>query len=109
VPVIWIGVLAALPLLKLRKAYALIVGFFIGLLASMSLYLLYPLPMVFKLSGVMSQIALFPSALIIVIFPLFYGIIMGLSALFWAGLIENPHVGATLGKSTQGSIGNKAS
>ncbi len=92
VPVIWVGVFAALPLLKIKKMYALVVGFLIGLLASMSLYLLYPLPMVVKLSGVMSQLASIPSALVIVIFPLFYGIVMGLSGLFWSGLIENPRV-----------------
>ncbi len=92
VPVIWVGIFAALPLLKIKKIYALVVGFFIGLLASMSLYLLYPLPMVVKLSGIMSQLASIPSALVIVIFPLFYGIIMGLSSLFWSGLIENPRI-----------------
>jgi hypothetical protein len=89
VPVIWIGVLAALPLLEMRKMHALISGFLIGLLVSMSLYLFYQLPMVVKLSGIMSQIASIPSALVIVVFPLFYGIVMGLSGLFWSGLIEN--------------------
>ncbi len=101
VPVIWIGVLAALPLLKMRKKYALMIGFFIGLLASMSLYLLYPLPMVAKLSGVMSSLTSLPSALMIVAFPLFYGIIMGLSGLFWSDLIENPRVSGRLRRTTR--------
>lgn len=101
VPVIWIGVLAALPLFKIGKKYALVIGFFIGLLTSLSLYLLYPLPMVAKLSVVVSQLASIPSALVIVVFPLFYGIIMGLSGLFWSGLIENPRVSGALRRRTQ--------
>lgn len=96
VPVIWVGVLAALPLLKMKKMYALIFGFLIGLLVSVSLYLLYQLSIVVKLSGILSQIASFPSAFVIVVFPLFYGIIMGLSGLFWSGLIENLRVGEAL-------------
>ncbi|MDG6922172.1 MAG: hypothetical protein JRN67_02625 [Nitrososphaerota archaeon] len=98
VPVIWVGVIAALPLLKLRKVYALVFGFLIGLLVPMSLYLLYPLSMVVKLSGIVSQIASLPSVLVIVIFPLFYGIVMGLSGVFWSALLENPRIGGVASK-----------
>jgi hypothetical protein len=101
VPIIWIGVIAALPLLKMRKTYALLIGFLIGLLVSMSLYLLYPLPVVLKLSGIMSQIASISSVLVVVVFPLFYGIIMGLSGLFWSGLIENPRVSGAQRRSAK--------
>ncbi|MDG6995820.1 MAG: hypothetical protein JRN52_07850 [Nitrososphaerota archaeon] len=93
VPVVWVGVIAALPLLKLRKSYSLVFGFLVGLLVPMSLYLFYPLLMVMKLSAIVSQIASIPSVLVIVIFPLFYGIIMGLSGLFWSGLAENSSIG----------------
>jgi hypothetical protein len=96
VPVVWIGVLASLPLLKIRKAYALLFGFLIGLLAPMSLYLMYPLDMVAKLSVTVGQIALIPSSLVIAGFPLFYGIVMGLSGLFWSGLAENPRISKAL-------------
>lgn len=93
VPVVWVGVIAALPLLKIRKAYALVSGFVIGMLVPISLYLLYPLSMVVKLSVVVSQIASIPSVVVIVIFPLFYGIVIGFSGLFWSGLAENPSIG----------------
>ena len=92
VPVTWLGVVASLPLLGIRKAYALLFGFLIGLLAPASLYLLYPLDMVSKLSVTIGQIASIPSLLVIVMFPLFYGITMGLSGLFWSGLAENLRV-----------------
>jgi hypothetical protein len=95
-PVVWIGVVASLPLLRIRKVHALLFGFVIGLLAPMSLYLLYPLGMISKLSVAVGQIASIPSFLVIVIFPLFYGIIMGLSGLFWSGLAENPRVSRAL-------------
>jgi hypothetical protein len=88
VPVVWVCVLASLPLLKIRKMLALIFGFLIGLLASLSLYLLYPISMVTKLSQVVGQIASIPPFLSIILFPLFYGIIMGLSGLFWSGIAE---------------------
>ena len=96
VPVVWIGVVASLPLFRIRKAYALLFGFLIGLLAPMSLYLLYPLDMVSKLSVIVGQIASIPSFLVIAVFPLFYGITMGLSGLLWSGLVENPRVSKAL-------------
>jgi hypothetical protein len=96
VPVVWIGVVASLPLLRIRKAHALLFGFLIGLLAPVSLYLLYPLDMVSKLSVTVGQIASIPSFLVIVMFPLFFGITMGLSGLFWSGLAENPRVSKAL-------------
>lgn len=96
VPVVWIGAVASLPLLRIRKVYALLSGFLIGLLAPMSLYLLYPLGMVSKLSVIVGQIASIPSFLVIVMFPLFYGVTMGLSGLFWSGLAENPRVSRAL-------------
>ena len=89
VPFIWIGVIASLPLLRVRKRYALIGGFVIGFLAPLSMYLLYPVPMIGRLAEVISQIASIPSFLAILGYPLFYGLMMGLGGLFWAGLAEN--------------------
>lgn len=92
VPIVWIAVIAALPLLRIRKLFALVSGFAIGIMAPLSLYLLYPLPMVPKLAGVISQIAGIPLFITIMGFPLFFGIIMGLGGLFWSGLAENIHM-----------------
>ena len=89
VPIIWIGIVASLPLLRIRKMYAFLFGFLIGLLVPSSLYLMYPLFMVGKLSGIVGQIAGLPPFLVVVAFPLVYGIVMGLAGLFWSGLAEN--------------------
>lgn len=89
VPIIWIAIVASLPLLRIRKRYAVLSGFLIGLLVPLSLYLMYPIPMVGELSGIMGQLAGLPPFLVVVVFPLFYGIIMGLGGLFWSGLAEN--------------------
>ena len=91
-PVIWISAVSALPLFRIRKLYALVFGFLIGFVASLSMYLLYPLSMTLKLSEVISQIASIPPFFAILSFPLFYGLIMGLAGLFWAGLAENIEV-----------------
>ena len=89
VPFIWIGIIASLPLLRIRKLYALIGGFVIGFIAPLSMYLLYPIPIIEKLADVISQIASIPPFLAILGYPLFYGLMMGLGGLFWAGLAEN--------------------
>lgn len=89
VPFIWISAVAALPLLRIRKLYALIAGFLIGFAAPLSMYLFYPVSMIGKLAEVISQIASIPPFLAILGFPIFYGLIMGLTGLLWAGLAEN--------------------
>ena len=89
VPILWISVVAALPLLRIRKLYALVFGFLIGFVAPLSIYLLYPPTMIVKLAGVISQVASIPPFLAILGFPLFFGLIMGLGGLFWAGMAEN--------------------
>ena len=89
VPIIWIANVASLPLLRIRKRYAVLSGFLIGLLVPLSLYLMYPIPMVGELSGIMGQLAGLPPFLVVVVFPLFYGIIMRHGGLFWSGLAEN--------------------
>lgn len=89
---IWVGAIAALPLALTRKRFAFPAGFLIGLLAPMSFYLLYPLSMVGQLSGVVAQIASIPAVLVVLIYPLSYGLVMGLSGLLWSGLAENGQV-----------------
>lgn len=89
VPIVWVSAVAALPLLRIRKLLALVFGLLIGVVAPLTMYLLYPISMVGKLAEVMSQIASIPPFLTILAFPMFYGLIMGLAGLFWAGLAEN--------------------
>lgn len=92
VPEIWVGAIAALPLAVTRKRLAFAAGFLIGLLATMSFYLLYPLSLVGQLSAVVAQVASIPAVLIVLIFPLSYGLVMGLAGLLWSGLAENERV-----------------
>ena len=96
-PVAWIAFLPALPLLVFSKKYALFFGFLIGLLVPLSLYLVYPISLIGELSVVMGEITGIPSILAILIFPLFYAIIMGLSGLFWTGFAENRQISKWLG------------
>lgn len=88
VPYAFAAVLVGLPLMFLGRKSSALSGFLIGALAAFSVYLLYPLGSVSKLSGIVSQIISIPGALLIVIFPLMYGIIAALSALLFTGILE---------------------
>ncbi len=107
-PIIWVGAFAALPLALTRKRIALSVGFLTGLLVPASFYLLYPLSMVSRLAAVMAQIASIPAVLVVVIFPLGYGLVMGLSGLLWSGLAENERVRGLLRRRTRESVSASA-
>ena len=108
VPIIWVGALAALPLALTKKRVALPVGFLIGVLVPMSFYLLYPLSMVSRLAAVMAQIASIPAVLVVVVFPLSYGLVMALSALLWSGLAENERVSGLPRRKTREGVGASA-
>ena len=84
-----IGAIAVgIPLLLLSKKSSGILGFFIGFISAMSTYLMYPMSAFTELSKIISQLTSMPSFLIVVIFPLMYGIIACVSALLFTGLRE---------------------
>lgn len=88
VPYAFAAIAAAIPLLYLSRRAAGIAGFLAGLLEPFSIYLLYPLQAVSRLSGILSQLTGFPPVLLIVIYPLMYGIIEAVSALLFVGVRE---------------------
>lgn len=88
-PYIWTGAIAAICLMWINSKRAPLIGFAIGTMVLLSTYLFYPLGEVSRFSGILSSITSIPSVLLILIYPLIYGIIMGLGALFWSGLNKN--------------------
>lgn len=82
------AILVGIPLFLLEKRIAAVSGFAIGFLAPVSLYLLYPMSAISQLSGIISQLTGLPSALLIIVYPLMYGIIAMLSALLFTGLMD---------------------
>ncbi len=82
------AILLGIPLMVLGKKYSGIAGFLIGLVSSLTIYLLYPLSSVSKLAGIVQQIIGIPSLALIVLFPLMYGLIGAVSALLFTGIRE---------------------
>lgn len=83
------AILLGIPLMVLSRRYSGISGFAIGLVSAFSIYLLYPLSSVSKLAGIVEQIIGIPSFALIILFPLMYGLIGGVSALLFTGIREN--------------------
>lgn len=83
------AIFLGVPLMVLGRKYSGIAGFAIGIASSFSIYLLYPLPSLTKLAGIVQQVVGIPSAALIVLFPLMYGLIGAVSALLFTGIREN--------------------
>lgn len=88
-PFAWTAIFASIPLLVLNAKKSAISGFAIGFIAPLSIYLLYPLEKVFDLSSIIGSIVGLSPLLLLVIFPLMYGIIMAISAAIWSGIYVN--------------------
>ncbi len=86
VPYPWMAFFAALPFIVLKSKWNAFVGFSIGVLSPISIYLFYPIGLTGNLAGILGSIAGFPPALILILYPLLYGILFGLSSLFWVGV-----------------------
>lgn len=82
------AIVAGIPLLFLGRKWSAVSGFLIGLMVPFSVYLLYPLGSVSRLSGIIAQLIGMPALLIIVVFPLMYGIMTAISALIFTGVRE---------------------
>lgn len=86
VPYAWMAFFAALPFIVLKSKWNAFIGLAIGLGSSLSIYLFYPVGLLGNLSTILGSIAGFPPALVLVLFPLIYGVIFCLSTLFWVGV-----------------------
>lgn len=82
------AVLVGVPLLFLGRKYSGIAGFVIGLLVPFALLLTYPVSEAVQLSGIVGQLTGMPGTLILVVYPLMYGIIGAISALLFTGIRE---------------------
>ena len=83
------AILLGIPLMVLSRRYSGIAGFSIGIVSAFSFYLMYPVPSVTKLAGIVSQIIGLPSVALLVLFPLMYGLIGAVSALLFTGIREH--------------------
>ncbi|MCI4434715.1 MAG: hypothetical protein GPW18_04465 [Euryarchaeota archaeon] len=85
IPYAWTAIFAAIPLYKLRERNSAIAGFLIGF-STIVLYLFYPTNKLIELSGILGNATGLPGLLLILIYPLIYGIIMMLSSTLFSHL-----------------------
>lgn len=85
---LYAAIAIGVPLMFLGRKYSGISGFVIGLAVPLSVLLSYPLSEVIQLSGIVGQLTGMPGTLILVIYPLMYGIIAAFSALLFTGIRE---------------------
>ena len=89
VPYAFGAILLGIPLMVLNRRYSVIAGLIIGLGSAFSIYLFYPVSSVSQLAGIVQQIIGIPSAALIVLFPMMFGLIGAVSALLFTGMREN--------------------
>ncbi len=89
IPYAFGAILFGIPLMVLNRKYSVMAGLIIGLGSASSIYLLYPVSTVSQLAGIVQQIIGIPSAALIILFPLMFGLIGALSALLFTGIREN--------------------
>ncbi|QGA54022.1 hypothetical protein GFS03_05245 [Sulfolobus sp. E5-1-F] len=82
------AIAVGIPLGLLSRKYSAIGGFLIGLLSSLSIYLIYPISDVVKIAEVVGQLLGINSFLVILLYPLVYGIISLISALLFNYIIR---------------------
>ncbi|AHC51962.1 hypothetical protein SUSAZ_08430 [Sulfolobus acidocaldarius SUSAZ] len=75
------AILVGIPLGLLTRKYSVIAGFLVGFIASLSLYLLYPLGNVVQLADKVGGILGLNGVIVVLLYPLIYGIISLLTAL----------------------------
>ncbi|PMP75468.1 MAG: hypothetical protein C0180_01225 [Aciduliprofundum sp.] len=86
-PYPWTGIFAAIPLFKLTVKRAALAGFFIGF-STIIIYIIYPMAPLFKLSSILGTATGMPGIVLIIIYPLIYGLTMMLSALLFSDLTK---------------------
>ncbi|MEM0288019.1 MAG: hypothetical protein QXG05_07635 [Nitrososphaerota archaeon] len=83
-PYAWGGLIASLPLFIIKPARAFVAGFSVGLATSISLFIAYPMASLLSLASLIGRIINLSPYIVIVIYPLFFAIIVGLSASLWS-------------------------
>ncbi len=101
-PLPYLAAVAALPLFALGWKRSLLMGFLIGFASSLSLYLIYPLADVLKLSYILAGIVSLPQAVVLLAFPLFFGLIFAFSGMLWSEVAFNISTARSGSKSGDG-------
>ncbi len=87
-PYAFFAAVASLPLIIFRKRNSLLAGLIIGFLVPLSLLASYPAADIAKLGGIISSISAIPYAAVLLLYPLIFALIMGISALLWSEAYE---------------------
>lgn len=87
-PALWPAFIAAIPLLGIKSRRSWIAGFVIGFVGMIFLYVFYPFGALDQLDRIMAHLTKLPTPLPLLLYPLFYGVIFAVSAIFWSGLWE---------------------
>ncbi|MDP8012180.1 MAG: hypothetical protein ACP5F1_02910 [Thermoplasmata archaeon] len=82
------AIIAAIPLFVFKPKFSSLYGFLIGFIVPLSIYIIYPFNYIVKLSNIIGSLVGFPSIIVIIIFPLLYGIIMAISSAIYSGIYE---------------------
>lgn len=95
-PLPYLALVAAFPLIIMGTARSTLSGFAIGFVTAISIYLLYPLRKVLELSSIIGGIVSLPSIIVLLIFPLFYGLIFAFSGMLWSEIGRKFHTGGAV-------------
>lgn len=87
-PYAFFAAIASLPLIIFGKRNSLLAGLLIGLLVPLSLLALYPAADIVKLGGIISSISAIPYGAVLLLYPLIFALIMGISAVLWSEAYE---------------------
>lgn len=85
---IYVAIVVGIPLMFLSRKLSGIAGFLVGLIVPLTVLFSYPISSVMQLSSIVGELTGMPSVLILVIYPLMYGIIAAISALLFTGIRE---------------------
>ncbi|MCL4307120.1 MAG: hypothetical protein M1592_06755 [Candidatus Thermoplasmatota archaeon] len=88
-PLAYLAVIAAIPLMYLKGWRSFVAGLIVGIGSAFSLYLIYPFQKVAELSAIIGGIVSLSPVLVLVVFPLVYGLILGFASLLWSEIREN--------------------
>ncbi len=82
------AIIVGVPLMFLERKYSTLSGFVIGLAVPFLILLTYPIASIEKLAGIVSQLTGMPPDLLLVVYPLMFGVITAVSALMFTGIRE---------------------
>jgi len=80
-PRIYAAIIAGIPLLFIRSRHAFILGFLLGILVNIAVFLLsYSIGLISKLADTISALTGLPSIVLLIFYPLLFSLVIGISA-----------------------------